>query len=146
MRGKTFKQPSIIPISVNRMNKARRIIYPAILTATVIVIVLLYPLAVIILSAGAFVFLLISRQLNFYRIFMMLKQAARNISKLRSEFRARLHMGFRDCSNVSANADEELHRQDSRVRKISLEKHGLASRENRGSYLLVISLICCSIM
>ena len=91
------------------MIRARRIIYPAILTATVILVALLYPLAVIILSAGAFVFLLISRQLNFYRIFMMLKQAARKISKLRTEFRAQLHFGFRDYSNVSANADEELH-------------------------------------
>jgi hypothetical protein len=99
------------------MIKARRIIYPAILTATVIVVLLLYPLAVIILSAGAFLFLLISRQLNVYRIFMMLKKAARTISKLRSEFRARLHMGFRDCSNVSANADEELrHRTHGYVR------------------------------
>ena len=93
------------------MIKARRIIYPAMLTATVIVVLLLYPLAIIILSAGAFLFLLISRQLNFYRVFMMLKQAARNISKLRSEFRARLHMGFRDCNNVSANADEELYQR-----------------------------------
>ena len=99
------------------MIKARRIIYPAILTATAIVVLLLYPLAVIILSAGTFVFLLISRQLNLYRIFMILKQAARTISKLRSEFRARLHMGFRDYSKVSANADEELrHRTHGFVR------------------------------
>ncbi len=91
------------------MIRARRIIYPAILTATVIAVALLYPLAVIILSAAAFVFLLISRKLNFYRIFMMLKQAAREISKLRTEFRARLHFGFRDYSHVSTNADEELH-------------------------------------
>ncbi len=100
-----------------RVIRARRIIYPAILTATVIVVALLYPLAVIILSAGAFVFLLISRQLNFYRIFMLLKRAARTISRLRMEFRARLHMGFRDCNNVSANADEELrHRTHGYVR------------------------------
>jgi len=100
-----------MPILVTRVNKAKRIIYPAILTATVIVVLLLYPLAVIILSAGAFAFLLISRQLNLYRIFMLLKQAARTISKLRSEFRARLHMGFRDYNSVSANADEELHQR-----------------------------------
>jgi uncharacterized RDD family membrane protein YckC len=91
-----------------RVIKARRIIYPAILTATVIVVALLYPLAVIILSAGTFVFLLISRQLNFYRIFMMLKRAAQSISRLRMEFRARVHLGFREYNSVSANADEEL--------------------------------------
>jgi len=92
-----------------RMIRARRIIYPVLLTATIILVAFLYPLAVVILSAGAFIFLLISRQLNFYRIFMMLKRAARNISKLRTEFRARLHLGFRDYNSVSANADEELH-------------------------------------
>ena len=106
-----------MPILVMRVNKATRIIYPAILTATVIVVALLYPLAVIILSAGAFVFLLISRQLNFYRIFMMLKRAARTISRLRTEFRARLHLGFREYNSVSANADEELrHRTHGYVR------------------------------
>ena len=100
-----------------RVNRARRIIYPILLTATTIVVAFLYPLAVVILSAGAFVFLLISRQLNFYRIVMMLKRAARTISRLRTEFRARLHMGFRDYSNVSANADEELrHRTHGYIR------------------------------
>ena len=97
-----------MPILVIRVTRARRIVFPAILTATVIVVAFLYPLSVVILSAGAFVFLLISRQLNFYRIIMMLKRAARTISRLSMEFRARLHIGFRDYSNVSANADEEL--------------------------------------
>ena len=100
-----------MPILVIRVIRARRIIYPAILTATVIVVALLYPLAVIILSAGAFVFLLISRQLNFYKIFMMLKRAARTISRLRTEFRARLHLGFRDYRGVSGE-EEEFHRRN----------------------------------
>jgi hypothetical protein len=90
------------------MNRARRIIYPAILAVVVMVVALIYPLAVLILSAGAFAFLLISRQLNFYRIFMMMKRVARNISRLRTEFRARFHLGFRDYNSVSANADEEM--------------------------------------
>ena len=40
------------------MIRARRIIYPVLLTVAVIVVALLYPLVVIILSAGAFAFLL----------------------------------------------------------------------------------------
>jgi hypothetical protein len=100
-----------MPILVMGVNRARRVIYPAILVAVVIVVVLVYPLAVIVLSAGAFAFLLVSRQLNLYRIFMMLKRYARNVSRLRAEFRARLHMGFRDYRGVSVESEEEFHRR-----------------------------------
>jgi hypothetical protein len=93
------------------MIRARRIIYPVLLTVAVIVVALLYPLAVIILSAGAFAFLLLSRQLNLYKIFMILKRYARNVSRLRAEFRARLQMGFKDYRGVSLDDDEGLRRR-----------------------------------
>ena len=73
------------------------------------VVALLYPLAVAFLSAGVFIFLLISRQLNFYRMFMMLKRAARSISRLHAEFRVRLHTGFRDYNGDSLDEEERLH-------------------------------------
>ena len=79
----------------------RRVIYPAILAAVVMTVALLYPLTVTLLSAGMFVFLLIFRQQNLFRMFMILKQAALSISRLHAEFRTRLHTGLRDCNGAA---------------------------------------------
>jgi hypothetical protein len=93
------------------MVRVRRIIYPVLLTAVVMMIALVYPLVLLLLSAGAFIFLILSRQLNFYKIVMMLKRYARNVSKLRSEFRARLHLGFRDYRSALSEEEEGLRRR-----------------------------------
>jgi len=93
------------------MVRVRRIIYPVLLTAAVMMVALVYPLALLLLSAGAFVFLVLSRQLNFYKIVMVLKRYARNVSKLRCELRARLHLGFSDYRGASLEEEEGLRRR-----------------------------------
>jgi hypothetical protein len=44
-------------------------------------------------------FLAIARQMNFYKVFMVMKSWAKNVSRLRVEIRAKLHTGFRDCND-----------------------------------------------
>jgi hypothetical protein len=92
------------------MVKVGRIIYPVLLTAVVIVVALVYPLAVLLLSVGTLAFLVLSRQLNFYKIVMILKRYARNASKLRYELRTRLHLGFGDYGGAALNGEEGLRR------------------------------------
>ena len=92
------------------MVNVRRIIYPVLLTTCVIVIAFLYPLAIVILSAGAFVFLVLFRQLNFYRVFLLLKHYARYASKLCCEVRTRIRLGIRSYYDVSLDGEESLRR------------------------------------
>ena len=86
------------------------IIYPVLLTACVIVIAFIYPLAVLVLSAGAFVFLVLFRQFNFYRIFLLLKHYTRYASKLCFELRTRIRLGVRRYYDVSLDGEESLRR------------------------------------
>jgi hypothetical protein len=62
--------------------------------------------------------LMLSRQLNLYKMIMVLKRYARNLgAKLRCDIRTRVHLGFRDYTSVSADADEELrHRTHGYIR------------------------------
>ena len=92
------------------MVNAGRIIYPFLLTACVIVVAFLYPLPIVVLSAGAFVFLVMFRQLNFYRIFLLLKHYARYASKLCYEVRTRIRLGIRSYYDVSLDGEESLRR------------------------------------
>jgi hypothetical protein len=75
-----------------------------------VVLALFYPLLLLIFYAGAFVLLMFSRQLNLYRMVMLLKQVARRIGALRAEIRTRIRLGFRGYnSGVSADVNDELH-------------------------------------
>jgi hypothetical protein len=95
------------------VRKVRRIVYPILFLTVSLILALFYPMLLLIFYAGAFVLLLLARQLNFYKMLMVLKQYARDVgSKLRFEIRARLHLGFRDYSRVSVDADEELRRRN----------------------------------
>jgi hypothetical protein len=88
-----------------------RIVYPILLVSASLALALLYPMLLVLFIAGAIVLFSLSRNLNLYKIVMVLKRYARNLgAKLRCDIRARLHLGFRDYNgNISANADEELH-------------------------------------
>ena len=55
-----------------------------------------------------FAFLAIARQMNFYRIVMMMKRYAKNVSRIRFEIRAKLHTGFRDYGE--SESEESHHR------------------------------------
>ena len=101
-----------MPLSVIEVKKAKRIAYPVFLVTVSLIVALFYPMLMLLFYAGAFILLFLSRQLNFYKMVMMLKRYARNIgSKLRYEIRANLHLGFRDYSNASVDGEEELRRR-----------------------------------
>jgi hypothetical protein len=53
----------------------------------------------------------LSRNLNLYKMIMVLKRYARSLgARLRCDIRARMRLGFRDYnSGVSTDADDELH-------------------------------------
>jgi hypothetical protein len=89
-----------------------RILYPVLLVVASLMLAVFYPVLLLIFYAGAFVLILLSRSLNFYKIVVLLERAARNLgARLRYEMRIRLHFGFRDYSDLSGNADEELHQR-----------------------------------
>jgi len=95
------------------MRNAWRILYPFLFLIASALLAVFYPLLLLVFYAGALVLLMLSRQLNTYRMAMLLKRAARKIgAKLRAEVRVRLHLGFRDYTDVSA--DEELNRKTHR--------------------------------
>jgi hypothetical protein len=85
-----------------------RIVYPVLFLTASLLLALLYPILLLIFYAGAFVLLMLSRQLNLYRMVMVLKRVARNLGAIRAQIRLRLHLGFRDYNDVSADVDEEL--------------------------------------
>lgn len=73
-----------------------RIVYPFLFLAASLLLALLYPMLLLVFYAVAFALLLLSRQLNFYKIVMVLKRYPSKLSaKLRAEVRVRLHLGFR---------------------------------------------------
>jgi biopolymer transport protein ExbB/TolQ len=97
------------------MRYVRRVVYPVLFVIASLMLALFYPMLLLVFYAGAFVLLMLSRQLNFYRMVMVLKQAVRNLgAKLRYEIRIRLHLGFRDQSNASVDYEDDLHRRTHR--------------------------------
>jgi uncharacterized RDD family membrane protein YckC len=93
----------------------RSIIYVALLATVGFLAVLISPLTVLLASVSIIAFLAIARQLNFYKIVMMIKRYAKNVSKLRCEIRAKLHTGFRDYSD-SLDSEEPHRRSCSYIR------------------------------
>ncbi len=87
-----------------------RIVYPILFLATSVLLAMFYPLALLIFYGGAFVLLMVSKQLNLSRMMMLLRQIARKLGVLRAEIRTGIRLGFKDYNyNVSADVDEELH-------------------------------------
>jgi len=81
------------------MQKFRSIIYVALVAIAGLLAAMISPLTVLLTSISMIAFLAIARQMSFYRIVMMMKSWAKNISRLRLEIRAKLHTGFRDYSD-----------------------------------------------
>ena len=98
------------------MRNVRRIIYPVVFVTISLILALMYPWIVMGFYAIAFVLLVLSRQLNLYRIIMVLKQAVRNLNKLRCNVRARLHLGFREYAGASVDEEQLRHRSRRFVR------------------------------
>ena len=80
------------------MRKIRSIIYVALVATAGLLAATISPLTVLLVSISMLAFLTITRQMNFYKIFMMMKSWAKNVSRLRVAIRAKLHTGFRDYS------------------------------------------------
>ena len=87
----------------------RSIIYLAVIGTVGLLAVLVNPLYVLLASISILAFVTMARQLNFYKIVMVIKRYAKNVSRLRFEIRAKLHTGFRDYSG-SMEGDESHHR------------------------------------
>jgi hypothetical protein len=100
---------------VTSMQKMRRIIYVASLATVGLMMVSISPLYVLMASVSILAFLAVARQMNFYKIAMMLKNHAKTVSKLRFEIQAKLHTGFRDYSG-SVESEEYSHKSCGFVR------------------------------
>jgi hypothetical protein len=81
------------------MRKIKSIIYVALVATAGLLAATISPLTVLLVSISMIAFLAIARQMNFYKIFMMIKSWAKNVYRLRVEIRAKLHTGFRDYSD-----------------------------------------------
>jgi hypothetical protein len=101
--------------SVIKMQKIRRVIHLTLLTIIGAAIIIINPLFAILALVGVLTFLAVVRQLNFYKILMLVKRYAKEVSKLRFEIRARLHTGFRNY-NGSLDGDESHHKSWSSIR------------------------------
>ena len=77
------------------MRKLRRLIYLSLLGALGTLTLLLFPEYTLLAVFGTLTLLLVARQLNFYKIIMMLKRFAQNTRRLYVENRLRLRTGFR---------------------------------------------------
>jgi hypothetical protein len=79
---------------------------------------MVYPIYALMALLGLFTMLMLAQQLNFYKIVMMIKRYARNVSKLRYEIRAKLQMGLTDYRGVYLD-DESTPRHSGRCGCIS---------------------------
>jgi len=77
------------------MRKLRRLIYLSLLGALGTLTLLLFPEYTLLAVFGALTLLMIARQLNFYKIIMILKRFVQNTRRLYLENRLKLRTGFR---------------------------------------------------
>ncbi len=82
----------------------RRILNLTALGIIGIFLVIAYPLYTLTALAGIFVIVMLSKQLNFYKIVMMLKRAFQNLAHVRNQIRVRMHYGV--CEYRAGLEDE----------------------------------------
>ena len=91
-------------ILVMRLIKVGRIIGLVTVAIVWTALMVMYPMLMMLVTFSIFAAMAMLRQLNFYKIMMMLKRYARKIERLRFEIRAIMHTGFRD---YNATLDEQ---------------------------------------
>ena len=96
---KAFKQLAASRSLVTNMRRLKSMIYVALVAIVGLLAATISPLTVLLTSISMIAFLAIARQMNFYKVLMMMKSWAKNISRLRFEIRAKLHTGFRDYND-----------------------------------------------
>jgi hypothetical protein len=99
---------------VTNMRRMRSIIYLALLGTVGLIVALINPLYIFAVIS-MFAFLAIARQMNFYKIVIMIKRYAKSVSRIRFEIRAKVHTGFRDYSG-SVDSEESRHRNCAYIR------------------------------
>ncbi|HUJ84691.1 MAG TPA: hypothetical protein VLV84_03700, partial [Candidatus Acidoferrales bacterium] len=72
------------------MRKLKSIIYVALVAAAGLFAATIGPLMILLASMSMIAFLSIAKQMNFYRIVLMMKSWAKSISRIRLEIRAKL--------------------------------------------------------
>ena len=89
------------------MRSLRSIVYLALLGTAGLIVVLINPLYIYAVIS-MFALLALAQQMSIFRMLaVIMSRYAKNVSRLRFEIRAKLHMGFRDYSSAADN--EERH-------------------------------------
>jgi hypothetical protein len=90
------------------VRKLRRVIYLSLLGILGTFVVLLLPEYVLIAVFGTLALLFVARQLNFYKIVMMLKRFIQNTRRLYFENRLKLRTGFRSYRDSELEKSSRL--------------------------------------
>ena len=86
------------------LRKIRQALYLSLLGVLGTALVLINPTYLLLGILSVFAILTLARNLNLYKIAMMIKRYAREAAKLRAKIRVMLHTGYRD---YSSQVDEE---------------------------------------
>jgi hypothetical protein len=81
------------------MRKLRRLVYLSLLGTLGTLTALMFPEYFLLIMIGASVILFLAKQLNFYKIAMMLKRLVQNARKMYLANRLKLRTGFRAYSD-----------------------------------------------
>ena len=87
------------------MEKIKTAILLTLLVSLGLLTVLISPLYTLLAFVSILSFLAIARQIDFQKLLLMLKNFAKNVSKMRFEIRAKLHTGFREYSDSVENEE-----------------------------------------
>jgi hypothetical protein len=98
------------------VQKIQRIFCLTALGAFTLVLFLMNPLIMLPISLGFIGFLAASRQINLYKILVIIKNYAKNVSRLRMELRAKLHTGAVDYCNSIENEKSKAQRSSAFAR------------------------------
>jgi hypothetical protein len=90
------------------VRKLRRIIYLSLLGILGTLVALMFPVYTLLAMFGALTLLILARQLNFYKIAMMLKRFIQNTRRLYVENRLRFRTGFRNYSDAELESSSRI--------------------------------------
>lgn len=98
------------------VQKIQRIFCLTTLGVFTIVLFLMNPLIMLLVSLGFMGFLAVSRQINLFKILVIIKNYAKNVSRIRMELRAKLHTGVVDYYNSMENEKSKAQRRSAFAR------------------------------
>jgi hypothetical protein len=98
------------------VQKKQRIFCLTALGLFTIVLFLMNPLIMLLVSLGFMGFLAVSRQMNLYKILVIIRNYAKNVSQIRMELRAKLHTGAVDYYKSMENEKSKAQRSSAFAR------------------------------